>query len=186
MNDPRVREYELRHACRLLGYLGAGPGQDGFVLRSDRFTAVKFFDRLDRFEREHEVYQILQARRINQILGHEVPELIGADEDLRAIEMKIVGRPFLLDFAGAKRPEEVPDFEPHVIEEHQSRLQELFGDRWTDALRVAEAFRRATALCSSIFIREILRSPINFDEIRILPYFFIKIFLHFLNIYLTY
>lgn len=143
MNDPRVREYEIRHGRRLLGYLGAGPGQDGFVLRSDRLTAVKFFDRLDRFEREHEVYQILQARRINQIAGHQVPELFGADDDLRTIEMKIVERPFVLDFAGAKRPEEVPDFEPHVIEEHESHLRELFGDRWTDALCVAEAFRSA-------------------------------------------
>src|SRR5689334_1063573 len=47
MDDPRIREYEGRHRCRLTGFLGPGPGQDGFVLRSNRFTAVKFFDRLD-------------------------------------------------------------------------------------------------------------------------------------------
>jgi len=144
MNDPRVREYEARHGCRLLEYLGAGPGQDGFVLRSDRLTAVKFFDRLDRLEREHEIYRILHGRGIHQIAGHAVPELMDVDEELRGIEMSIVDRPFLLDFAGAKRPEEVPDFEPHVIEEHENHLRELFGDRWTDALAVAEAFRRAT------------------------------------------
>ena len=63
---------------------------------------------------------------------------------MRAIEMTIVERPFALDFAGAKRPAEVPDFEQHVLDEHLQRVQELFGDRWADALHVAEMFRRQT------------------------------------------
>lgn len=58
--------------------------------------------------------------------------------------MTIVERPFLLDFASAKRPSEVPDFEPHVIEEYHERLRELFGDQWTDALHVAAVFKQAT------------------------------------------
>jgi hypothetical protein len=58
--------------------------------------------------------------------------------------MTIVERPFLLDFAGAKLPHEVPDFEPHVMEEHYEHLRELFDDRWRDALHVAEMFRVAT------------------------------------------
>ena len=58
--------------------------------------------------------------------------------------MTIVDRPFVLDFAGAKRPSEIPDFEPHVIEEHEAHLMELFGDRFADAMHVAEAFRLAT------------------------------------------
>lgn len=128
----------------MLGRLGPGVGQDGFVLRSDRLTAVKFFDRSDRFSRELEVYQILHAKGIHVIAGHNVPELISADAELRAIEMSIVERPFVLDFAGARRPEEVPDFEEHVIEEHMRQLGELFGDRRADALHVAEMFRQAT------------------------------------------
>lgn len=144
MIDPRVREYEERHCRRFLGSVGPGPGQDGFVLRSDRFTAVKFFDRPERFRREWEVYQVLTAKGIYEIVGHHVPELIGADDALRAMEISIVERPFVLDFAGAKRPEEVPDFEQHVLDEHVERLQELFGDRWADAIHVAEMFRRAT------------------------------------------
>src|SRR5580658_7240499 len=107
MTDPRIRDYETRYECRFKGMLGAGPGQDGFVMRSDRFTAVKFFDRLDRFEREHEVYQVMSARGICFIAEHYVPLFVRADESLRAIEMTIVERPFILDFAGAKRPEEI-------------------------------------------------------------------------------
>jgi hypothetical protein len=73
MTDPRVSNYEARQHCRLLGYLGPGPGQDGFVLRSDRLTAVKFFDRVERFERELEVYQVLFERGIENVAGHNVP-----------------------------------------------------------------------------------------------------------------
>lgn len=73
-----------------------------------------------------------------------MPVLQQHDERLLAIEMTIVERPFVLDFAGAKRPSEVPDFEAHVLEEHQDRIVELFGDRWSDAVHVAEMFRRAT------------------------------------------
>lgn len=144
MVDPRITEYELRHSCRLLGGLGPGVGQDGFVRRSDRLTAVKFFDRAERFKRELEVYRILQAKGIEEIAGHHVPGLLDADEGLLAIEMTIVERPFLLDFAGAKLPAEVPDFEAHVFEEHYEALRERFGDRWTDALHVAAMFKTLT------------------------------------------
>jgi hypothetical protein len=144
MIDPRIATYETNRNCRLCAFLGPGPGQDGFVMRSDRPTAVKFFDRYDRFCRELEVYQILDAKGIRWIAGHNVPRLVGADESLRVIEMSIVDRPFVLDFAGAKAPEEIPDFEEHVIEEHLAHMRELFGDRWADALHVAEMFRQAT------------------------------------------
>jgi hypothetical protein len=144
MNDPRVNVYESRHGRRFTGPLGPGPGQDGFVLRTDRLTAVKFFDREERFHRELEIYQILSSKGIYEIVGHNVPVLIGSDESLLAIEMSIVERPFILDFAGAKLPGEVPDFEDHVIEEHMEHMRELFDERWTDALHVAEMFRQAT------------------------------------------
>lgn len=58
--------------------------------------------------------------------------------------MSIVTRPFVLDFAGAKLSHEVPDFDAEVMEEHYRHLQDLFGDRWADALHVADAFFRAT------------------------------------------
>lgn len=144
----------------MLGPLGPGVGQDGFVLRSDRLTAVKFLDRPERFTRELEVYQVLRGRGTRTVAGHNVPELIGFETDLRAIEMMIVERPFVLDFAGAKRPEEVPDFEPHVIDEHMEHLRELFGERLGDALHVAEMFRRETGF----FLLDIHPGNIAFAE----------------------
>jgi hypothetical protein len=144
MNDPRIAEYERRHRCQLTGFLGPGAGQDGFVLRSSRFSAVKFFDRLDRFARELEVYQVLRVKGIRIVAGHHVPVLLDVDDELRAIEMSIVERPFLLDFAGAKLPHEVPDFEQHVMDEHLERMRAMFEERWGDALHVVEMFRQAT------------------------------------------
>ena len=112
--------------------------------QSNRMTAVKFFDRLDRFEREVEVYRILQTKGIGRIAGHNVPRLREVDESLLAIEMSIVERPFVLDFAGAKLPAEVPDFEEEVLEEHRERMREMFGDRLNDALHVAAMFEKET------------------------------------------
>ncbi|HVT89155.1 MAG TPA: hypothetical protein VHD56_09915 [Tepidisphaeraceae bacterium] len=124
--------------------LGAGVGQDGTVWRTAQHTAVKFFDRSERFERERDVYQLLTRRQILRVASHNVPELILFDDELRVIEMTIVTRPFILDFAGAKLPHEIPDFDADVIEEHHRHLEELFGERWTDALHVAEMFRLET------------------------------------------
>ena len=110
------------HQCRLLGFLGSGRGQDGFVLRSDRLTAVKFFDRIDRFDREREVYRILSEKHIRDCAGHRIPTLMDSNEGLRAIEMTIVERPFVLDFAGAKRPWEVPDFGEEIMDIHPGNI----------------------------------------------------------------
>ena len=48
------------------------------------------------------MYQVLRDKGIYRIAGHYVPELIDWDEELLAIEMTMVERPFVLDFAGAK------------------------------------------------------------------------------------
>ena len=116
--------------------LGRRPGRNG--LADAQHTAVKFFDRLDRYERERDVYGVLTKRRIIVIAGHTVPVCILSDDELRAIETTIVTRPFVLDFAGAKLPHEVPDFDDEIMAEHYEHLRELFGDRWTDALHVAD------------------------------------------------
>lgn len=140
----RIAAYEHLTGQKLLGYLGPGPGQDGFVQESSDATAVKFFDREERFVRESEVYRVLEARDIWSVAGHNVPRLIRVVPELRVIELTLVARPFVLDFAGAKLPHEVPDFSPEIMEEHHEHLRELFGMRWADALHVAEMFRQAT------------------------------------------
>jgi hypothetical protein len=111
--------------------LGVGVGQDGTVWRTAEHTAVKFFDRTERYQRELDVYRLLTSRQIIRIADHHVPQFILSDGDLLVIEMTIVTRPFVLDFAGAKLPHEVPDFGDEIMAEHYDHLRELFGDRWT-------------------------------------------------------
>lgn len=73
-----------------------------------------------------------------------MPTLNRYDAELLALEVDIVTPPFLLDFAAARRSEEVPDFEDHVWKEHHERLKDKFGNRWQDVLQVADAFERLT------------------------------------------
>jgi hypothetical protein len=137
----RIVAYEQFAGQRLLGYLGSGPGQDGSVMESSALTAVKFFDREERFAREAEVYSLLKAQDIRFVTGHNVPRLMNIVPGLMVLEMTIVQRPFILDFAGAKLPDEIPDFDDEIVAEHHERLRELYGERWSDALHVAEMFR---------------------------------------------
>jgi hypothetical protein len=142
MTSPVVRAFAARYGCTLTDRIGVG--NDGAVFRTDRFTAVKFaYDRIQ-FLRELEVYQVLTELCVERVLGHEVPSLRGSDAELRAIEMTVVSPPFLLDFAAARRSEEVPDFEDYVWEEHHERMKDKFGHHWQDVLQVADAFERLT------------------------------------------
>src|SRR4051794_30336639 len=112
MEISRQKAFETLYDVAFLYHLGLGPGQDGIVFQTNRFTAVKLFDQPTRYFRELEVYQILSLKGISVIAGHNVPRFIRADDTLHALEISIVKRPFVLDFAGAKKPHEIPDFEP--------------------------------------------------------------------------
>jgi hypothetical protein len=140
----RIAAYTQLTGQYLAGYLGPGPGQDGFVMESSKMTAVKFFDRKQRFTREAEVYSVLRTKGIQIIEGHNIPRLLNIVPNLAVLEISVVDRPFILDFAGAKLPHEVPDFDEEIMAEHHEHLRELFGDRWADAMHVAEMFRLAT------------------------------------------
>lgn len=143
-SDERIKIFQRLTNQTLYHYLGPGPGQDGFVLKTSHLTAAKFFDRGDRYRRERDVYRILSSKHIDLIADHNVPQLIREYDDIRVLELTIVEPPFVLDFAGAKRWREIHDFPPEVMDEHHQHLEELFGPRWTDALHVAEMFRLAT------------------------------------------
>ena len=108
--------------------------------------AVKFFTRSDAYVRELQAYLLIQSAGIGEILGHQVPELIRHDDELQAIEMSVVQPPFLLDFAGAYPEDEAPDFPPEVWEEWRADKAEQFGDRWPDAERVIDEFRKRVGL----------------------------------------
>jgi hypothetical protein len=82
------------------------------------------------FLRELAVYQRLKAARITKVLGFNVPQLLRHDDGICIIEMTIVTRPFVLDFAGAYL-DMPPEFSDDVWAEWEAEKQEQFGARWT-------------------------------------------------------
>ena len=76
---------------------------------------------------------------MQSIRGFSVPQLIDFNEDLQIIEMTIVRKPFLLDFAKSYLDTE-PDFSNDRWEEWERSGIELFGElRWKEA-RISRRF----------------------------------------------
>lgn len=111
-----------------------GFGIHGIVLVAERHTesaktAVKIHREQEPYCRERDVYERLAQRSVSEICGFHVPRLITCDESLWIIEMTVVTRPFVLDFAGAHL-EHPPDFPEHIWEEWEQEKREQFGPQW--------------------------------------------------------
>ena len=106
-----------------------GTGQEGFVWKTARNSAIKVFERQGNFDRELQCYKILQDLAINDINGFTVPELYGSDSELRVIEMSIVAAPFLLDF-GKAYVGCPPEFSSEVMDDYNTEREELFEGNW--------------------------------------------------------
>lgn len=138
--------------------LGIGPrlgfGKDGTVistLPSDALqgnwngpVAIKALSRHDLYARELSVYHRLAEHGIGgpvRVCGHNVPRLLGHDDELLVIEMTIVARPFVLDFAGAYL-DSPPIFPADIMEERYAHWGEVFESRWPAVQRIMAEFRR--------------------------------------------
>jgi hypothetical protein len=117
-----------------------GHGKDGIIFQTSLQTAMKVFVRRDMYDRELACYQRLASFDVETVRGHNVPRLITWDPELLAIEMEIVTRPFLLDFADAWL-DAAPDFPPEVLEQWHEEKQEQFGERWPEVLAVMDELR---------------------------------------------
>ena len=117
-----------------------GYGKDGSVFATSVPTAVKVFFRRDVYARELACYQRLAEHEVEEIRGHAVPRLLGWDDELFVVEMEIVSRPYLLDFADAHL-DSAPDFPEEVLEQWHADKAEEFGERWDDVQRVLAILR---------------------------------------------
>ena len=108
--------YASEHQLELAERLGFGIHGIIFVAGNKREggrTAVKVHRELEPFLRERAVYERLKQAGIAEILDFNVPQFVRATEDLRIVEMSIVSRPFVLDFAGAYL-DGPPDFSSEI------------------------------------------------------------------------
>jgi len=138
----RAREYTQRHGLALGDELGSGVHGTVFVAESQpekaagtAQSAIKVHQREPDYRRERDVYLRLKENELIVICGCRVPEFVRFDDELWIIEMTVVTRPFVLDFAGAfldKRP----DFSEEVLADWRIEKQEKFGSRWPEVERV--------------------------------------------------
>jgi hypothetical protein len=113
-----------------------GFGVHGIVFSAERQTegppcALKVHERAADHARERDVYLRLQEHGVRLIRGCHVPQLLACDDELWIIEMSVVIRPFVLDFAGAYL-DEPPDFSDEVLADWRTEKQEQFGPRWAE------------------------------------------------------
>src|SRR5206468_13079847 len=111
-----AQTFASQHELQLAERLGFGIHGIGIIFVAEYNsnagkTALKVHRSAEPYLREREVYQRLRDAGVSEILGFNVPQLIRFDDELRIIEMSIVTRPFILDFAGAwlDTPPDFPD-----------------------------------------------------------------------------
>ena len=101
-------------------------------------TALKVHHSVEPYLRERKVYERLRDARVSDIAGFNVPQLIGFDDELRVIEMTIVARPFVLDFAGAYL-DAPPEFPEEAWANWEAEKREQFETRWVTVRTVLAA-----------------------------------------------
>jgi hypothetical protein len=83
------------------------------------------------FRRERDVYVRLKEHDVSAVCVFEVPRLLNFDDELCVIEMTVVTRPFVLNFAGAYL-DWGPAFSEEVMADWLADKQEQFGSRWPE------------------------------------------------------
>lgn len=141
MEQANAEAYAARHKLRLAERLGFGVHGTVYVVehggKEDR-SAIKAHKERVFHERERAAYERLREAGVHEILGFHVPQLLKADGELWVIEMTIVTRPFVLDFAGAYLDAR-PDFSEEIWAEWESDRREQFGERWREVRKVLDA-----------------------------------------------
>lgn len=136
--------YASRRELQLAERLGFGVHGMIFVVEHKSKggkTAVKAHREAEPFRRECAVYARLRAAAVTEVLEFHVPQFLRADDELRVIEMSIVTRPFVLDFAGAYL-DAPPDFPEELWAEWESGKRELFEERWPKVEAILAALQQ--------------------------------------------
>ena len=129
-----AQNYASRHRLRLAERLGFGI--HGIILVAENNlkvgkTAIKAHRSIEPYIRERDAYERLKRADITEIVGFHVPQLIRFDDELRVIEMSIVVRPFVLDFAGAWL-DVPPEFSEETWADWEAEKKSQFENRWPE------------------------------------------------------
>ena len=108
-----------------------GYGQEGYILQTNKATAVKAFYYEAHYRHELEIYEYLERWEIRTAAGFHIPELVAHHDQLKVIEITVVSPPFVVDFVGARIDE---PFERE--DEWLESTMELFESEW-DRVKIA-------------------------------------------------
>ena len=87
------------------------------------------------------IYERLKEAGVQNIRGFSVPQMRRFDGELCVIEMSIVTRPFVLDFAGAYL-DAPPAFSDEVWEQWEKDKREQYEGRWPEVQVVLTELER--------------------------------------------
>lgn len=133
----RLKQFTIKHRRPLRAELGFG--YDGIVFSTACQSAIKAFKYEHLYQQERNVYLRLQDHNVAAIRGFKVPQLLWFDDDLWCLEMTIVSRPFVLDFAGAYL-DFPPQYSEDVLDAWQIEKAEQFGNNWPEVQRLMREF----------------------------------------------
>src|ERR1051326_262044 len=137
----RGQQYAQPRGLTITHELGAGVHGIVFSAQSQSKNgrvALKVFAREIDYRRERDVYLRLNEYDITLIRGCNVPEMLAYDDTAHVIEMTIVARPFVLDFAGAYLDTR-PDFSEEVMADWEAEKREQFETRWPEVQAILRA-----------------------------------------------
>lgn len=100
---------------------------------------MKFHRHAAPYEREKLAYERLCELKLTSVRGFHIPQFLDYDDVSLTIEMTVVPRPFVLDFA-ATWLDEPPEFPEDAWHESLEK-REQFGERWPEVQRVLAVLR---------------------------------------------
>lgn len=120
-----------------------GSGTQGVVFATKSGTAVKALERLECYERERDVYLRLVEKKIETICGFNVPALVNFHDELLVVEMQLVTRPYVLDFASAYLDAKPPYYDDEeIMATDEAFRRDLFEEKWPKVQEIVSAFRQ--------------------------------------------
>jgi hypothetical protein len=145
MNESLIvnaQSYAVRRQLEIAERLGSGKDGTVFVAKRKIATAkvaIKAHRFHELYFREKLAYQRLRKLEINSIQGFNVPEMADFHDNFRVLEMTIVKRPFVLDFAAAYLDRR-PEFPPEIWAEWEAEKHEQFEDPWPIVQQILNSF----------------------------------------------
>lgn len=153
--------YAASHDLLLMDRLGFGV--HGIILAAEDKSgggpvAIKAHREREPYLRERDAYERLRAAGVVEILGFNVPQYQRSDDALGVIEMTIVTRPFVLDFAGAYL-DQLPTFPDEAWAAWEAEKSDQFDFHWATVRRVLDSLEEL-----DIYMVDVSPSNIAFDD----------------------